>query len=291
MPLTYNGNAPAAATYNGNPVGEVTYNGVMVWRAAPSYPPYLKFSSANPFSIESSVWTPTWDGTMEYSTDASTWSVWDATTISAAESNGTYYLYMRGSGNTIVTGAASSGFGISASAGTEVSCDGDIRTLLQYNDVENVTPGARCFMGLFATNSYLVKAPDLLLDTVPVGGYNTMFYGCVDLRYAPRISAAALNNACMASMFLNCTSLVTLPALKATVLPTACYQTMFSGCSLIKLSETQTGEYQTPYRIPIEGTGSMGSNSTANMFANTGGTFTGSPTINTTYYTSNTVVS
>ena len=36
MPLTYNGNTPAAVTYNGNPVSEVTYNGVTVWSAAPA---------------------------------------------------------------------------------------------------------------------------------------------------------------------------------------------------------------------------------------------------------------
>ena len=39
MPLTFNGNTPAAVTYNGNPVSEVTYNGVTVWSAAPASTP------------------------------------------------------------------------------------------------------------------------------------------------------------------------------------------------------------------------------------------------------------
>ena len=67
---------------------------------------------------------------------------------------------------------------------------------------------------------------------------------------------------------------------------------MFSGCTNIKLSTTQTGEYQTAYRIPKSGTGTTATDTLQNMFAGTGGTFTGTPNINTTYYlsTSNTVV-
>ena len=60
---------------------------------------------------------------------------------------------------------------------------------------------------------------------------------------------------------------------------------MFSDCTSIKLSETQTGIYQKPYRIPIENTGNdFNPTAMTNMFAGTGGTFTGTPTINTTYY-------
>ena len=72
----------------------------------------------------------------------------------------------------------------------------------------------------------------------------------------------------------------------------SCYESMFEGCSLIKLSTTQTGEYQTAYTIPKSGTGTTANGALQNMFVNTGGTFTGTPSINTTYYlsTSNTVV-
>lgn len=65
---------------------------------------------------------------------------------------------------------------------------------------------------------------------------------------------------------------------------------MFSGCTNIKLSTTKTGEYQTAYRIPISGTGMTTTDTLTSMFTGTGGTFTGTPEINTTYYTSNTVV-
>ncbi len=66
---------------------------------------------------------------------------------------------------------------------------------------------------------------------------------------------------------------------------------MFSGCSSIKLSATNTDDYTTEYRIPTTGSGTTASSALASMFKGTGGTFTGTPTINTVYYTSNTVVS
>lgn len=95
---------------------------------------------------------------------------------------------------------------------------------------------------------------------------------------------------CYRTMFYGCTSLTTDPELPATTLAAYCYYQMFYGCSLIKLSTTQTGEYQTAYRIPKSGTGTTFTNALTDMFTDTGGTFTGTPSINTTYYTSNTVV-
>jgi hypothetical protein len=87
-------------------------------------------------------------------------------------------------------------------------------------------------------------------------------------------------------MFGGCTSLTAAPALPATILYTACYAYMFCECANIKLSRTQTGDYQTAYRIPVLGTGQgqPASSVMLNMFSKTGGTFTGTPEINTTYY-------
>jgi hypothetical protein len=65
---------------------------------------------------------------------------------------------------------------------------------------------------------------------------------------------------------------------------------MFRNCSKIKLSTTQTWEYQTEYRIPTTWTWTSWSSSLSNMFTSTWWTFTWTPSINTTYYTSNTVV-
>ena len=119
-----------------------------------------------------------------------------------------------------------------------------------------------------------------------------MFQGCTSLTTAPALPATTLDGRCYESMFQGCTSLTTAPALPATTLTDSCYRNMFSGCTSIKLSTTQTGDYQTVYRIPKSGTGTTTTEALSEMFSGTGGTFKGTPSINTTYYlsTSNTVV-
>ena len=103
-------------------------------------------------------------------------------------------------------------------------------------------------------------------------------------------SHPTMANYCYNAMFYGCTALTTVPELPATTLAPCCYESMFSRCTNIKLSTAQTGEYQTAYRIPKSGTGTTFTNALTDMFTDTGGTFTGTPSINTTYYTSNTVV-
>ena len=117
-----------------------------------------------------------------------------------------------------------------------------------------------------------------------------MFDGCISLTTAPALPATTLANGCYYGMFGGCISLTTAPALPATTLVNYCYDSMFQGCSNIKLSTTKTGEYQTAYRIPKSGTGTTANAALSNMFLGTGGTFDGTPELNTTYYTSNTVV-
>ena len=149
-----------------------------------------------------------------------------------------------------------------------------------------------CYRGMFYKCTSLTTAPALPATTLAVYCYNNMFYGCTSLTIAPALPATKLARNCYRGMFQNCTSLTTAPELPATTLANYCYMYMFQGCTKIKLSTTQTGEYQTPYRIPTSGTGTTATNALKDMFANTGGTFTGAPEINTTYYlsTSNTVV-
>ena len=111
-----------------------------------------------------------------------------------------------------------------------------------------------------------------------------MFCGCTSLIKAPELPFTELKEDCYYYMFEGCTSLTKLPELPATTLIGICYGDMFEGCTGIKLSTTQTGEYQTPYRIPTSGTGTTATSALTDMFKNTGGTFTGTPEINTTYY-------
>lgn len=154
------------------------------------------------------------------------------------------------------------------------------------------TLGDRCYYYMFRGCTSLTAAPALPATTLVDYCYYDMFYGCTSLTTMSAISATTMTGSYNCYyMFYNCSSLTTLPSLSTTALAVFCYGSMFNGCTKIKLSTTQTGDYQTPYRIPSSGTGTVDSNSLNSMFSGTGGTFKGAPTINTTYYTSNTVVS
>ena len=114
-----------------------------------------------------------------------------------------------------------------------------------------------------------------------------MFQYCTSLTTAPVLSATILGKNCYDSMFFNCTSLTTAPELPATILADKCYRSMFYNCTALKVSETQTGDYDEAWRIPTSGTGTEAIDWSKTMLTGTSGTFTDNPTINTTYYVEN----
>ena len=197
---------------------------------------YLTFSSSTSFTLKIYNRTKHWDGTIEYFASDKTWTVWDGTTtLSAVSDDGEYVLYLRGSGNTVITGNSINYRWVLT--GTDIKCIGNIENLLGYDTVES---GAHPIMADYC--------------------YFNMFHGCTNLTQAP--------------------------ALPATTLSTHCYDGMFYGCTSLKLSTTQSDEYTQEYRIPSFGDGVTATNAFVDMFTNTGGTFTGTPKINTTYYLS-----
>ena len=154
------------------------------------------------------------------------------------------------------------------------------------------TLASNCYSSMFYGCTSLTAAPSLPATTLASNCYSSMFYGCTSLTAAPSLPTTTLASRCYASMFSGCTSLTAAPSLPATTLADYCYFFMFRGCKKIKLSTTASGTYTKPYRIPKSGTGTTASSALDNMFTNTGGTFTGTPKINTTYYLdeSNTIV-
>lgn len=246
---------------------------------------YLTFSSPEPFTLAVYNAAKNWDGTLEYSTDTTNWTVWDgATTLASGTMNS---LYLRGKGNTVITGILNDGWVL---AGADITCTGDIRVLLDYTDPDNTVMARYCFTNLFYGCTSLIGAPELPATTLASGCYSSMFYGCTGLMNAPALPATTLASGCYNFMLYGCTSLISIPKLPATTLASNCYRSMLHGCINIKLSTAQIGEYQTPYRLPSSGTGTTATNALTNMFANTGGTFTGTPEINATYYTANEAV-
>lgn len=278
-------------------------------------PAYLTFSSPSSFTLKVNDETKHWNGTLEYSTDTSTWTTWDGTTtLSSATSGSDNVLYLRGTGNTVITGNSSNYKWVLT--GTDIACNGNIETLLDYVTVESgehpamvshcylsmfngctgltqapmlsaTTLTDYCYYRMFEGCTSLTQAPSLPAMTLGAYCYYRMFYGCTNLTQAPALPATTLSDYCYFAMFSGCTSLTQIPSLPATTLKTSCYQQMFYCCTSLKLSETQTGEYTQEYRIPSSGTGTTASTAFSLMFFSTGGTFTGTPEINTTYYLSN----
>ena len=144
-----------------------------------------------------------------------------------------------------------------------------------------------CYSYMFYQCTSLTVAPELPATTLAPSCYGGMFVVCTSLTTVPSLPATTLANFCYVGMFQNCTGLTVVPELPATTLATGCYNSMFSGCSSLKFSLTKNGEYQKEYRIPTVGTGVTSSGWNTSMFNNTGGTFVGTPAINTTYYVPN----
>ena len=302
---------------------------------------YLTFSSPNSFTLKVNDTTKHWDGTLEYFDLDRTWAVWDGTTtLSSVDNYGKHVLYLRGTGNKMITGSDDYKWVLT---GSDISCIGNIEYLLDYATVEsgvNPTMAGNCYKSMFQGCTALTKAPDLPATTLKSDCYSYMFYGCTSLTQAPALPATTLADYCYyymfkgcisltqapalpattlanrcyygmfdgctaltkapalpattlevncySYMFYYCTSLIQAPALPATTLANYCYQSMFQGCTRLKFSTTYTGEYTIAYRIPSSGTGTTASDALSDMLYGTGGTFKGTPEINTTYYLSNT---
>lgn len=166
-----------------------------------------------------------------------------------------------------------------------------------------IAVGAYAYNYMFYGCVYLTTLPSNMLPVVNGGGVfytptfvcQSMFASCTSLSTLPTnlLPATSLYCGAYKSMFSGCSSLESLPKLPATTIPESAYQSMFQGCSKIKVSTTQTGEYQNEYSIPSDGIGTeTAAGTTSLMLWQTGGSFApaGNVAINTTYYTSNAVV-
>ena len=158
-------------------------------------------------------------------------------------------------------------------------------SLTQAPELPATTLVIYCYQYMFYGCTSLTQAPELPATTLAPGCYGEMFYGCTSLTQAPELPATMLKTSCYMEMFRDCTSLTQAPELPATTLANYCYSYMFNGCIKIKISDTQTGDYQTAWRIPSSGSITSEPDGFGNkMLTGTGGTFTNNPSINTTYY-------
>ena len=121
---------------------------------------YIVFISPKSFGISA---RKTWNGTIEYSLDKINWHDWDGSQI---ESN---IIYMRGYGNTVITGDYYDMGCWRFETKDKLICRGNIETLLDYK---------LCSRG---------KHPPMEIYC-----YDAMFKGCTSLGEAPALPAKEL---------------------------------------------------------------------------------------------------
>ena len=259
---------------------------------------FITFSSPSAFhgfSAWSNGIRKTWDGTLEYSYDGENWTVWDgANSLSGSLVDGRYVLCLRGTNNTVLTG---SGAFFTVEAQGDISCRGNMETLLDYRMVEkgqHPSMGEWAFHSFFGSGGFrfkLVSAPRLGSPTLARGCYMYMYKDCSRLIEPSKMDATTLAiNSCM-YMYQGCTSLEKLNELPVGTLPNSCYQSMYSGCSGIAVKTSSSSQYSHEFRIPSSGSVvSTGSNALKDMFANTSSDVS-TPTAGTVYYVANEPVS
>ena len=123
---------------------------------------------------------------------------------------------------------------ISFGGDARVSCSGDIRTIVNFEDYENANTSEARFKSLFYCCPQLISAPDFPATELATYCYCDLFCGCTSLETAPALPADVLADYCYLRMFLGCSSLKTAPELPAMNLATGCYGDMFMGCNALE---------------------------------------------------------
>ena len=109
-----------------------------------------------------------------------------------------------------------------------VSCQGDIRTLIDYDNYTTTNTANARFCYLFY-NCNITTAPVLPATTLADYCYYQMFQYS-GLTSAPKLPATILTEKCYMGMFSYCEKLTDIPNLSATTLAYASCSTMFAGC-------------------------------------------------------------
>ena len=187
--------------------------------------PYLTFTAD---AVQTLTMTKAVE-TLEYSVNNSDWKELGTNTVTFGGNNSN--LRLRGKN---LRGTANSSDDYSTIVfGNEnlVTCTGDIRTLLDYENHSTVITNNARFCSLFKDCHSLYTAPELPAISLADYCYNFMFTNCINLSKAPILPAKNLEGRCYVAMFSGCTNLTTAPELPAKNLAAVCYSAMFKDCS------------------------------------------------------------
>lgn len=294
MAIKYNWQDLQKRIINGQEVEKVMYNWVQIRPdVVPPTPNYLCFTATK---ANTGIWLEKiWYGplvNLEISYNGESWI--DYNWLRVSLSNIWDKVYFRNKSETPTRFSVSVSdyytFDTRLYPSWSLDCSWDLTTLLCKEGTLDLTGNDYCFFRLFRNCDAISTPPRLPATTLAPRCYHSLFAENEYLESVPELPATTLEENCYSYMFRYCTWITAVPQLPATTLAESCYESMFDECSNIKLSTTRTWDYQTPYTIPSWWTGTDATDALTNMFANTWWTFTWTPSINTTYYTSNTVI-
>ena len=199
--------------------------------------PYVTFKAEQPQTFKMTVQVSYKISGLQYSVNNGEWKTVVANEeVTFGGANGT--LRLRGTNNLGGTSKQYGGYSQISFGNTDVNvaCTGDIRTLLDYTNYENVATGSARFRDLFEDCAQLTSAPDLPAKTLADGCYSYMFKGCSKLETGPKeLPATTLADDCYSHMFYGCSKLETGPKkLPAKTLAESCYMGMFQDCTNLK---------------------------------------------------------
>lgn len=210
-------------------------------------------------SKKGSVGTPT----LYYSTDGKTWQQWNLSSISISSGSP---LFLYGSNSTF--SSSTSNYLQFVIGGTgNVSCSGNIMTLVDGVGTATTIPAQYFFMNLFRDCTKLTSGPQFPATTLKGHCYRGVYNGCTGLLEAPILPATGMSSNCYAYMFRLCTSLEKAPDLPATKLTTNCYSNMFYGCSSLNyiksMNTTDPNSYCSNWVYGVASSGTFVKNASA----------------------------
>ena len=125
------------------------------------------------------------------------------------------------------------------SSDENIKVGGNIKSLLNYKDMNGTKLKSGCFNNMFSGAEYLSDAKNLILNDMNLADscYHSLFENCHSLTNAPVLPATTLARKCYLQMFKG-TAITTAPKLPATKLAPYCYKNLFENCySLTSASE------------------------------------------------------
>ena len=223
--MKFENKIPAVITIGGKDVNKIRINGEVVWQkeVEPVDADYFyvenTYNGSNTISVKQTLTgspdSSLYSKTLQYSKDKTNWStITLSSTAHTITLNQGEKVYFRGNEGVfnyyLIRGTEQAYTKITANQTFNVG--GNINTLLNYHNPNNLTLPQGVFNNLFRGNVNLVSAENLTLQpssdgSLPVFAYLYMFSNCTSLVKPPVLIAKTLSNGSYYSMFDGCSKL------------------------------------------------------------------------------------